>query len=444
MNDENANVPKVPIPRTSQLRVLNLDGRYQVAVCGRRFGKTVAAGIAAVQLCEIPGRERKRVWWISPIQSQSDRVEREIAYWLSEKFPKRGRAKPAEGAVDQSAPPEWEHRKSEHALIHINSKSRIEFHSAHAPDSLRGAGLDLAIIDEAADVSEYTWKNVIKPMLLESKGRAMIVGTPRGTNHWLHRIFLLGQNPQDERKLYASIRLPTTANEELPADEIDAYRLEMSEDEFRQEFEAEFIDGAGCVFKDLKNAIDAEHLQRGRPGAQYITGIDLGDKQDFTVLCSIAIATHRLEGFARFNNIGWHEQTVRIHEHLGRFPGPCVIDATGPGDPVFESIQRARRGVVIGLKFNASNKEESVKGLEMGISSGNLKLAPIPQLINELQAYQRLDDGPRATGHHRRYGAPPGLFDDCVMSLTLAWYGLNKLGLWGIRTENPIRDGLFG
>jgi hypothetical protein len=85
-----------------------------------------------------------------------------------------------------------------------------------------------------------------------------------------------------------------------------------------------------------------------------------------------------------------------------------------------------------------------VKGLEMGIGSGDLKLAPIPQLINELQAYQRLEDGPRATGNHRRYGPPNGLFDDCVMSLSLAWFGLKKLGLWGARSENPIREGLFG
>jgi len=42
-------------------------------------------------------------------------------------------------------------------------------------------------------------------------------------------------------------------------------------------------------------------------------------------------------------------------------------------------------------------------------------------LINELQSYEmeRLPSGLMS------YGAPDGLHDDCVMSLALAWHGVN-------------------
>ena len=190
-----------PPPRThkpqahvGQEKILGLQGRYRVAVCGRRFGKTIAAAIAAVDHCE--KKSHQRVWWISPIQEQSDRVEREVAVWLAAQKKEQQEEKVNEATRLAWAEIAWQHRKSEHALICANG-SRIEFHSAQAPDHLRGAGLDLLVVDEAADVSEYTWKSVLKPMLLDSNGQAFILGTPRGTGNWLHRVYLLGQQEKD-------------------------------------------------------------------------------------------------------------------------------------------------------------------------------------------------------------------------------------------------------
>ena len=79
-------------------------------------------------------------------------------------------------------------------------------------DRVRGV---LVVIDEAADVTEYTWNVVIKPMLLERHGEAFVVGTPRGKNHWLHRIYQMGKKPELST-IYSSIQLPTKANPATP------------------------------------------------------------------------------------------------------------------------------------------------------------------------------------------------------------------------------------
>ena len=81
MNDAPAS--GIPEPHDAQNQIINLPGRFKIAVCGRRFGKTVAAAIAAVNDCKL--HANRNVWWISPVQAQSDRVEREIAYWLRDK-----------------------------------------------------------------------------------------------------------------------------------------------------------------------------------------------------------------------------------------------------------------------------------------------------------------------------------------------------------------------
>jgi hypothetical protein len=440
---------RVPAPHDGQLKLLNLRRRYRVAVCGRRFGKTVAAGIAAVKRCHDSGTAQ-RIWWISPIQSQSDRVERDMAYWLSGYMKSKktetsdasdNKPKPAKAKSEQQNKEDrWSHRKSEHALIYSNG-SRIEFHSAHNPNNLRGAGLDLAIIDEAADVSEDTWKLVIRPMLLESCGEAFIIGTPRGKNNWLHRIFLLGQAADPDR-IYGSIQLPTSANPLIDVKEIDAYRNEMIDGEYRQEFEAEFIDGVDSPFPKMEECISGEPLRCGRPGESYVTGIDLGRSVDYTVLVSIGVGSRRVEGFDRFNKMDWSAQLLRMHDHLRRFPGACIVDATGVGDPIYEQLARTHRRIQP-FCFTAGSKERIIQALAIAFSNHTIALSNIPVLLNELRAFTKTENARASRLRSASYGAPPGMHDDCVTALALAWYALEYLHAGLLPAGNPFIDGMF-
>jgi phage FluMu gp28-like protein len=441
----------IPTPHEGQQKVLALPGRFKIAICGRRFGKTVAAAIAAIRTCE--AHPNQRVWWISPIQEQSDRVEREVTFWLRERtVAPRSKRKPAAKKNDDdttpeilsTAPCEWTYRASEHALDCSNG-SRIEFHSAHTPDRLRGAGLDLVVIDEAADVSEYTWNVVIKPMLLERRGEAFVVGTPRGKNHWLHRLYQLGQNSENESP-YSSIQLPTTANPLIPTQDLNEYRLDMTPDRFRQEFEAEFVDGVDTVFAGVDDCISGDMLKHGRPGVKYITGIDLGQSVDFTVLCSLSCDTKCIEGFARFNQMDWSIQEKYILEHLKQFPGPAIVDATGNGSRIWEILRDSHKGHVERFVFTAHSRAEILVGLQLGFAHKQLRIAKEPTLVGELHAFAWVGDGESAGVRRARMSAPAGMHDDCVMALAMAWWAMEKKALWGVGAGgNPyIERGVYG
>ncbi|MEI6235355.1 MAG: phage terminase large subunit [Planctomycetota bacterium] len=443
----NPSASGLPTPHEGQQQVLEMPGRYKVAICGRRFGKTVAAALAAIRTCE--ARPNQRVWWISPIQDQSDRVERDVTFWLKERTvssrSKRKKSDDIESELNEAAAVlQWTHRTSEHALVCDNG-SRMEFHSAHTPDRLRGAGLDLAIIDEAADVSEYTWKEVVKPMLLESRGKAFVVGTPRGKNNWLHRIFMLGNN-QESRGPYSSIQLPTTANPLIPAADLEEYKLDMTPEKYRQEFEAEFIDGVDTVFAGIDSCIFGPRLTVGRPGVKYVTGIDLGQSVDYTVLCSIACSDKKVEGFARFNQLDWSIQEKQICEHLKHFPGPALVDATGNGRRVYEMLRDTHRGHVEPFVFTAQTRSEILTGLQLGFSYKKLSIPNEQVLLDELHAFTWVNEGPADSVRRRRMCAPSGTHDDCVMALALAWWALEKRALWAIGSGgNPLQEhGVFG
>ncbi len=441
----------IPTPHEGQEKVLALPGRYKIAICGRRFGKTVTAAIAAVRKCE--DFKNRRVWWISPIQEQSDRVERDVAFWLKERMVSPGKKRKRNSEDDEATTAllndpdrlkDWSYRVSEHAL-NCENGSRIEFHSAHTPDRLRGAGLDLVIIDEAADVTEYTWNVVIKPMLLERRGEAFVVGTPRGKNHWLHNLFLLGRNPE-RSKTYSSIQLPTTANPLIPASELNEYRLDMTAERYRQEFDAEFIDGVDTVFAGVNDCVSGGVLKSGRPGMKYITGIDLGQSVDFTALCSLSCADKHVDGFARFNQMDWSVQEKLILDHLKHFPGPAIVDDTGNGRRIWELLRDSHRGHVERFIFTAQSRSEILVGLQLGFAHRQLSIANVPAHVEELQAFAWLGDGEFGGLRRARMGAPSGMHDDCVMALAMAWWAREKKALWGVGTGgNPFQaGGVFG
>jgi hypothetical protein len=85
--------------------------------------------------------------------------------------------------------------ESEHR-IDFASGGMLAIRSTHYPDNLRGAGLDYAVLDEAAFMQPDVWPEVIRPMLLERKGGAMFLSTPFGRN-WFWYLYQLGLDPDE-------------------------------------------------------------------------------------------------------------------------------------------------------------------------------------------------------------------------------------------------------
>ena len=86
------------------------------------------------------------------------------------------------------------------------------------------------------------------------------------------------------------------------------------------------------------------------------------------------------------------------------------------GQPLIEQLQ-AQGLPVVPFTTTAASKSIVVDALALAFERGALRIIPDATLIGELQAYEQERT---ATGH--RYGAPPGMHDDTVMALMLAWY----------------------
>jgi hypothetical protein len=114
-------------------------------------------------------------------------------------------------------------------------RSRIRIHGADNPDRLRGAYLDGGVLDEYADMRPSVWGEVIRPMLTDRKGWATFIGTPKGKNEFW-RLWSIAQ--RDPEWFAAMFRASETNL--IPADELRSAGLDMTPEQYAQEFECSF------------------------------------------------------------------------------------------------------------------------------------------------------------------------------------------------------------
>lgn len=314
-------------------------------------------------------------------------------------------------------------------MSHNEAERRLDFptggyiaiRSTHDPDNLRGAGLDFAVLDEAAFMQPSVWPQVVRPMLMDSDGGAMFLSTPYGRNHFWE-LYKLGLDPEESQWL--SFHFSSYANPLIPRAELDAIRRVTPERVWREEYMAEFVEDSGQVFRRIHEAATAPRDTLPVSGRRYVAGVDWGRENDYTVIAVLDAETRQMVALDRFREIGWEQQRGRLRALCERW-GAAVIwaEANSIGAPNIEALQ-AEGLPVRPFTTTARSKSALIEGLALALERGDVALLPDEVLLGELASYrlQRLPEG----GY--RYSAPPGAHDDCVIALALAWHGLQHGG----------------
>jgi hypothetical protein len=398
----------------AQQQIIDEARRFNVADCGRRFGKSILGQrlIAETLLTGEPCS------WMSPSYRSLGDAWRDLKRIL--------------------APIVVEKNEQERRL-EVNTGGVLECWSLENPDAPRGRKYKRVVVDEAAMVRYLgeAWEAVIKPTLLDLLGDAWFLSTPKGAN-FFKTMYNWGQDPQRFPE-WKSWCMPTTANTTIPhlPAEIEKERREKPERIFRQEYLAEFIDDAGGVFRGVEACATLEYIGDGpwyaaEVGAdgeltprdipldhQYVIGIDWGKHNDFTVLAVIDVVTRELVALDRFNQIDYTLQLKRLKSLARTFSTRTLIpERNSIGEPLIEQLKLDGYSVQAWTATNAS-KAEAIDALTLAFEKQELTIMRVPVLVDELQAYEaeRLPSG------LLRYSAPEGYHDDCVMALALAWQG---------------------
>ena len=383
-------------PHPGQIAILAHPARFKVVACGRRFGKTETGKILLVERA-LTGRI---CWWISPTFRMADDVWRAL-----------------KTALDGAIAAKHEDRRR----LTLRGGGEIRVQSGHDPDALRGSGLDLAVLDEAAYLHPDVWHAAIRPALADRRGEALFLSSPRGRN-WFWGLYMLGQRA--DQPDWQSWRFPTVANPLIDPAEIEAQRDLLPEHLYRQEYLAEFLQDAGGVFRGVEAAATVDPGGGPQAGTRYVFGVDWGRSSDYTAIAVLDADSARVVALERFNTIGWARQRGRLAALAERWrPDTIWAEANSIGGPNIEALQS--EGLpVIAFQTTAQSKGPLIEALALAIERGQIALLRDVALIEELQGYamERLPSG------RFRYGAPPGEHDDTVIALALAWHGASHGG----------------
>lgn len=387
---------ELPALHSEQELMLEESRRFNVAACGRRFGKSTLA----IELLSRPALAGDPAAYFAPTYKLLTEIWRQLITILA---PVVSRSNMTERRIE------------------LTTGGVIEMWSMENPDAGRSRRYARAVIDEAglvADLGER-WQAAIRPTLADLRGDAWLMGTPKGRNFFWE---CYNRGADETQPDWMAWQKPTSANPHIHPDEITAMRAELTERRFAQEILAQFLDDAGGVFRGVLECatlpLDADPI----PSHQYIIGCDWGKSNDYTVFAVVDMTARQCVALDRSNKVDYAVQRGRLQALCDRWkPQSVIAESNSMGEPIIEALARSGLPVRSFVTTNAT-KTVIIEALALAFERRDIAIINHPVLTAELQAYEatKLPSG------LTRYSAPEGMHDDCVMGLALAWSSMSR------------------
>lgn len=291
--------------------------------------------------------------------------------------------------------------------------------------------------DELAFVqyAEEIWQ-AASATLAQTGGRVTAISTPKGRANLFYRIFeqddhmgftlfnyawwdVPTYNPYYDQYIAAQNRAERLMWIEK-AKSGDWYRSERpkyTDLAWRQEFEGAFDANEGTVFatRSIERVFYRNYLEEKNdpagiitdwwtrpkiPGRMYATGVDLGRKNDPTIMVTYDITDydpHERDDQGRFTSPAvlvdykyieagsaeWSELEAVSLQHLDYWQPDAQHDGTGSGDSFSEAVE----GKSEPFMFTKQSKQDIVSTIQHAFDYGAVKLPKIPRLYREHQRY---------------------------------------------------------
>lgn len=369
---------------------------------GRRWGKSIMAGTVALAAANAGAA----VAWIAPTYKNTRALWRFAESIVA----------PVGNVVDI--------RKSD-KVIAFPSGGWLGIFSADAPDGVRGEAFDLAVVDEAARITEEAWQDAIQPTLADRAGRAMLISTPKRKN-WFYVEYTKASTGNGTAAKAWNASSYANPNPNIRA----AYLLAASRvpaKTYRQEWQAQFVEDGGEVFRNVRDRCTLAPIEEiVREGGRYVFGVDWGRTDDSTVISAFDIATQQQVYLDRFTDIGYELQTGRLRAAFERFnPSAILAEANSMGGPLIEQMQALGLPVQPYWMSNDS-KTQLISDFALALEVGSIRLLNDAVLTAEMEAYE---EQKTPTGKIT-YNAPKGIHDDTVIATALSYRAATTGGIF--------------
>lgn len=417
--------------------------RISIIFGSTKSGKT-AGSLAWLLEQALAGKPERNYWWCAPVFGQADIAFRRMKAKIPRAYYKANQSK---------------------LTITLVNGTTLWFKSAERADDLFGEDVYAAVLDEASRMREESW-HAVRSTLTFTEGPVRIIGNVRGRKNWFYQLGKLAEEGAQDMAFHRitcwdAVDAGVLKRAEIEASMRDFKRLGR-EGAWRQLYMAEAgsdeenpfgLDAiANCLVADFSTeyprAAGVDLAGRGAQNLNTAAVEEVADR-DYTAIVMLdrdGVATH----VSRFRKP--HTETANEVARVVRNT-MALVDSTGTGDAVVESLQRRGNMRVEGYTFTERSRQDLLEGLALAIGEEAIHFPDGP-LRDELDSFEF-----RYSGRGIRYEVPPGMHDDLVFSLALAvkklpWkrrsqiapIGVEKPGgsAWTGDGRTPDRDPLLG
>ena len=248
----------------AQKEIAKDNHRFRVVNCGRRFGKTVLA--CEEMIAVAIAKKDRRVSYYAPTRDDA----RDIMWAM----------------IIKRCEPIISYQNDSRLEIRLKTQDTGEslitlygWESVQERGKGRGTWNDFIVCDEVSTYRNFWmgWDEVLSPTLIDTKGSALFISTPKGFNHFYDLY-----NCQDKNQDFKSFTFTSYDNPFLPPEELEREKQTKTEDTFAQEYLADWRKMTGLVYKQFKREI---HVTEEQPKTvtKVMVGIDWGYRNPASV-----------------------------------------------------------------------------------------------------------------------------------------------------------------
>lgn len=203
--------------------------RYKVIRAGRRSGKTTLE--TEVMLFKAVTKADRSIFYIAPTQKQARSIIWEA---LKSRIGNIGDAN--ESRLEMKVPTQ----DGGFSIIYVAGWENRE--------NFRGMKAHHITFDELDTMKDFFigYQEIFRPALTDTSGTADFIGTPKKENPNLRRLEKEAEQHPNE---WDTFRFTTADNPHIPREEIVAAQNELDPVTYKQEFEAEYVENDGALFR---------------------------------------------------------------------------------------------------------------------------------------------------------------------------------------------------
>lgn len=374
-----------------QLAAIFSPERIAVIEASTKSGKTTGCLVWIVEQT-FGLREGQSVWWVAPVYPQAEIAFKRLKHFLRV------------GGMPFVA-------NETHLTMTLVNDVVIHFKTGEKPDNLYGEDVFAVVLDEATRMREESWF-AIRTTITHTRGMVRIIGNVKGRKNWAFRMARKAENGAVGMSWARITARDAVEAGILKQEEIDAAQRDLPERVFQELYGAVPGDDEGNPFglDHIRKCV--KPLSRKQP---VVWGWDLAKSVDWTVGIGLD-KDGRVCRFHRWQH-PWTLQEKLIKEKTNGLP--ALVDSTGVGDPILEHLQEDGGSNFQGFKFTGISKQQLMEGLVVGVQQEKMGF---PEHSKEVPIQGELESMEYTyTRSGVKYSAPPGLNDDCVMGLGLAF-----------------------